>query len=215
MRVFWFRFVLKGCRFGFRWTLGCVLSKIDGFWKLCGSLKPLFDSFGVTWGLFWGHFRLLRASGRIPGSEWFPGADLGSSVCVQESMFGALGGLQGSMGFPRGIPGLPGVIRWFCHTLGNPGGSNGFVIPLWSLEVGGRFGLSSRYTRRIPQGYPRVPRGPGVAWGTHQGCPGVPWGSPRLPLGNTRVTLGYPRDPPGTRRRILPTRRIGPDHPNS
>ena len=55
------------------------------------DLKLLFDSFGVTWGLFGGPLGLLRASGRLLGSELLPGADLGGSVSVQGFILGALG----------------------------------------------------------------------------------------------------------------------------
>ena len=55
------------------------------------DLKLLFDNFGVTWGLFWGLLGLLRASGRLLGSELLPGADLGGSVSVQGFILGALG----------------------------------------------------------------------------------------------------------------------------
>ena len=56
--------------------------------------KLLFDSFGVTWGLFGGPLGLLRASGRLLGSELLPGADLGGSVSVQGFILGALGSLR-------------------------------------------------------------------------------------------------------------------------
>ena len=55
------------------------------------DLKFLFDSFGVTWGLFWGPLGLLRALGRLLGSELLPGVDLGGSVSVQGFILGALG----------------------------------------------------------------------------------------------------------------------------
>ena len=55
------------------------------------DLKLLFDSFGVTWGLFGGPLGLLRASGRLLGSELLPGADLTGSVSVQGFILGAVG----------------------------------------------------------------------------------------------------------------------------
>ena len=55
------------------------------------DLKLLFDSFRVTWDLFWGPLGLLRASGRLLGSELLPGADLRGSVSVQGFILGALG----------------------------------------------------------------------------------------------------------------------------
>ena len=85
------------------------------------DLKLLFDSFGVTWGLFGGPLGLLRASGRLLGSELLPRADLGGSVSVQGFILGALGspGLHfGSFGIPQD------------RFLGALGGSEGSWAPL-------------------------------------------------------------------------------------
>ena len=89
------------------------------------DLKLLFDSFGVTWGLFGGPLGLLRASGRLPGSEWLPGAvwgapslprgsfwepwgspglHFGSFGTPQDRFLGALGGSEGSWALCGGIP---------------------------------------------------------------------------------------------------------------
>ena len=107
------------------------------------DLKLLLDSFGVTWGLFWGPPGLLRASGRLLGSELLPGVDLGGSVSVQGFILGVWGspGLHfGSFGIPQDrISGSFGRLRRLLGALGvaprapraawmSPGGDFGFQM---------------------------------------------------------------------------------------
>ena len=85
------------------------------------DLKLLVDSFGVTWRLFGGPLGLLRASGRLLGSELLPGVDLG-----------ALSVSRGSFLEPWGSPGLHfgsfGIPQ--DRFLGALGGSKGSWAPL-------------------------------------------------------------------------------------
>ena len=85
------------------------------------DLKLLFDSFGVTWRLFGGPLGLLRASGRLPGSEWLPGAVWGAPLLPRGSFWEPWGspGLHfGSFGIPQD------------RFLGALGGSEGSWAPL-------------------------------------------------------------------------------------